>query len=60
MKPMLPWWQCCAIVFDGADEIDLDLEVRAASAGEAEDIARAEWSDHGIDAETVKVRKCDH
>ena len=57
MNPMLPWWQCSAIVFDGADEVDLDIEVRAATAGEAEDIARSEWSDHGLDAEAVKVRR---
>lgn len=59
MKPMLSWWQCCVIVFDGFDEIDLDIEVRAATAGDAEGIARAEWADHGLDAETVKVRRCE-
>ena len=44
----LPWWQCAAMVFDDSDEfyLDLDLEIQAATAGEAEDIARAEWADH--------------
>jgi hypothetical protein len=59
MKPMLPWWSCSALILDGHDEIDADIEVRAATAGEAEDIARAEWQDHGLDAEAITVRRCD-
>lgn len=59
MEPMLPWWQCAAVVFEDADEIDLDLETQAATAGEAEDIARAEWADQGIDVDVVKVRRAD-
>ena len=59
MNPMLPWWSCAALILDGGDEIDLDLEVRAATAGEAEDIARAEWSDHGLEPEAGRVRRCD-
>lgn len=59
-KPsFLPWWQCSALVLDGDDEIDLDIEVRAATAGEAEDVARAEWADHGIDVNTVKTSRLD-
>lgn len=57
MKPMLPWWRCSALILDGGDEIDLDIEVRAESAAQAEDIARAEWQDHGLDAEAVTVRR---
>lgn len=59
MKPMLPWWSCSAMILDGDDEIDADLEVRAATAGEAEDIARSEWADLGLSAETVIVRRCE-
>lgn len=59
MKPMLPWWQCAAVIFEGADEIDLDIETQAATAGEAEDIARAEWADHGYSVDAVKVRRAD-
>lgn len=59
MNPMLPWWSCAALILDGDDEIDLDIEVRAATAGEAEDIARSEWADHGLDPECVKVRRCE-
>lgn len=55
----LPWWHCAALVLDGDDEIDLDLEVRAETAGEAEDFARYEWSDHGHNPEHVKVRRLD-
>jgi hypothetical protein len=47
------------MILDGDDEIDADIEVRAATAGEAEDIARAEWQDHGLDAEAITVRRCD-
>jgi len=47
------------MILDGDDEIDADLDVRAATAGEAEDIARAEWQDHGLDAEAITVRRCD-
>lgn len=54
MKPMLPWWSCSAMILDGADEIDADLEVRAATAGD-----RAEWADMGLGADAVKVRRCD-
>jgi len=57
MNPMLPWWSCSAMILDGLDEIDADIEVQAATAGEAEDIARGEWRDHGLDAETVIVRR---
>lgn len=57
MKPMLPWWSCSALIIDGLDEIDADIEVQAETAGEAEDIARSEWSDHGLDAETVTVKR---
>lgn len=53
----LTWWQCSALLLDGEDEIDLDIEVRAATAGEAEDVARAEWSDHGYSPERVRVRR---
>lgn len=53
----LPWWQCAAVIFDGEDEIDLDAEVRAATAGEAEDVARADWNDLGYNPENVKVRR---
>ena len=60
MKPsFLPWWNCSALVLEGDDEIDLDIEVRAATAGEAEDVARAEWADHGIDVDTVKTSRVD-
>lgn len=59
MKPMLPWWQCSALILDGHDEIDADIEVRAATAGEAEDIARAEWADLGLGADAITVRRCD-
>ena len=59
MKPMLHWWSCSAMILDGDDEIDADLEVRAATAGEAEDIARAEWADLGLGADAVTVRRCD-
>jgi hypothetical protein len=59
MKPMLPWWSCSAMILDGTDEIDADIEVRAATAGEAEDIARSEWQDHGLDPEAVTVRRLD-
>ena len=38
-------------------EIDADIEVRASTAGEAEDIARAEWADHGLGADAVTVRR---
>lgn len=58
-KTFLPWWSCSALLLDGDDEIDLDVDVPAATAGEAEDIARAEWSDHGYTPETVIVRKID-
>jgi hypothetical protein len=44
MKPMLPWWSCSALILDGHDEIDADIEVRAATAGEAE---------------AITVRRCD-
>ena len=47
------------MILDGDDEIDADLEVRAATAGEAEDIARAEWADLGLGADAVTVRRCD-
>jgi hypothetical protein len=57
MKPMPPWWNCSALILDGADEVDADIEVQAATAGEAEDIARSEWSDHGLNAETVIVKR---
>lgn len=56
-ETFLPWWSCSALILDGHDEIDADLEVRAATAGEAEDIARAEWADLGLDAEAVMVRR---
>ena len=60
MKPtFLPWWSCSALLLDGDDEIDLHIEVRAATAGEAEDIARAEWDDHGYSPEAVKVSRVD-
>lgn len=59
MKPMMPWWYCAALVLDGDDELDLDLEIQAATAGEAEDIARAEWADHGIDVDAVKTSRLD-
>lgn len=58
-KTFLPWWSCSALLLDGDDEIDLDVDVRAAEAGEAEDIARAEWNDHGYNPESVIVRKID-
>jgi hypothetical protein len=54
---MLPWWSCSAMILDGDDEIDADIEVRASTAGEAEDIARAEWADHGLGADAVTVRR---
>jgi hypothetical protein len=41
---MLPWWSCSALILDGHDEIDADIEVRAATAGEAE---------------AITVRRCD-
>lgn len=53
----LPWWQCSAMLLDGEDEIDLDLEVRAATAEEAEYSARETWSDHGYSPDEVKVRR---
>lgn len=56
-ETFLPWWQCSAMLFDGEDEIDLDAEVRAATAGEAEDVARADWADHGYNPENVRVRR---
>lgn len=56
MPPMLPWWSCSAIILDGEDEIDLDLDVRADDAEAAEYSARAQWSDHGYNPETVRVR----
>jgi hypothetical protein len=56
-KTFLPWWSCSALLLEGDDEIDLDVDVRAAEAGEAEDIARAEWNDHGHNPESVIVRK---
>ena len=60
MKPtFLPWWSCSALLLDGDDEIDLDIEVRAATAGEAEDIARAEWADHGYSTNAVKISRLD-
>jgi hypothetical protein len=59
MKPMLPWWSCSALILDGEDEIDADIEVRAATAGEAEDVARAEWHEHGLAPEAVQVRRID-
>ena len=59
MNPMLPWWSCSAMILDDFDEIDADLDVRAATAGEAEDIARAEWADLGLDADAVTVRRVD-
>lgn len=58
-ETFLPWWQCSAMILDGFDEIDADIEVRAATAGEAEDIARAEWADHGLGAEAITVRRLD-
>jgi len=59
MKPktFLPWWNCAALVLEGGDEIDLDIDVRAETAGQAEDIARAEWADHGYSPDRVNVRK---
>lgn len=58
-QTFLPWWQCSAMLLDGDDEIDLDIEVRAATAGEAEDVARAEWLDHGYSPDTVKTSRID-
>jgi hypothetical protein len=58
-ETFLPWWQCSALILDGHDEIDADIEVRASTAGEAEDIARAEWADLGLGADAVTVRRCD-
>lgn len=57
-KTFLPWWQASAVLFDGTDEVDLDLEVRAATAEEAEEAARSEWDDHGYNPDEVKVRRC--
>jgi hypothetical protein len=45
------------MLLDGDDEIDLDAEVPAATAGEAEDIARADWADHGYNPDHVNVRR---
>jgi hypothetical protein len=59
MSGFLPWWNCAALLLDGEDEIDLDIDVRAATAGEAEDAARGEWADHGYNPEAVKVRQID-
>jgi hypothetical protein len=56
-ETFLPWWSCSAMILDGDDEIDADIEVRASTAGEAEDIARAEWGDHGLGADAVTVRR---
>lgn len=58
-KTFLPWWSCSALILEGDDEIeiDLDVEVRAESAEEAERDARERWSDHGYNPETVSVRK---
>jgi hypothetical protein len=58
-KTFLPWWSCSALIIDGGEEIDLDVEVRAESAEEAEHDARERWSDHGHNPETVSVRKID-
>lgn len=59
MNTFLPWWQCSAVVLEGADEIDLDVEVRAATADEAEYDARERWSDHGYNPDRVNVRRCE-
>lgn len=59
MKTFIPWWQCSALVLEGTDEIDLDVEVRAATADEAEHDARERWSDHGYNPDRVTVRRCD-
>lgn len=57
-KPtFIPWWQCSALLDDGTAEIDLDLEVRAATAEEAEEAARAAWDDHGHNPDEVRVRR---
>ena len=58
-KTYLPWWSCSALILEGDDEIDLDVDVRAAEAGESEGIARAGWNDHGYNPESVIVRKID-
>lgn len=59
MKTFIPWWQCSAVILEGDDEIDLDVEVRAATAEEAEHDARERWSDHGYNPDRVTVRRCD-
>jgi len=56
MKPMLPWWSCSALILDGEDEIDLDVDVQAADAEAAEYDAREQWIDHGHNPEKVRVR----
>jgi hypothetical protein len=58
-KTFLPWWSCSALILEGEDEIDLDIDVRAETAEEAEYCARERWSDHGYNPETVSVRKID-
>jgi hypothetical protein len=56
MKPMLPWWSCSALILEGEDEIDLDVDVQAADAEAAEYDAREQWIDHGYSPEKVRVR----
>lgn len=58
-KTFLPWWNCAAMILDGDDEIDLDLDVRAATAEEAEEFARYTWDEHGHNPEIVKTRRID-
>lgn len=58
-KTFLPWWSCSALILEGDDEIDLDVDVRAETAEEAEYDARERWNDHGYNPESVIVRKID-
>jgi hypothetical protein len=55
-ETFLPWWSCSALILDGEDEIDLDVDVRAVDAEAAEYDAREQWIDHGHNPEKVRVR----
>ena len=73
-ETFLPWWSCSAMILDGCDEIDADLEVRrveekcmivpavAASSRECGGIrqseCRHEWAESGFAGHSHWCQRC--